>query len=275
MLVWCGLLASRNGRLYLTATARAFLLPASPNYWGPMLALWKETTIDHSALLAGVRSRDTRRPQQGAEDLWALHEANLEQARKFTAAMDAHSRLPAAGVAATGAFSEARRMLDVGGGSGRFSIALAQAHLELSSTIMDLPSVGPIARAYVDQEGVADRVDVIAWDMFADLWPEGYDAVFFSEIFHDWTPEQCAGLTRRAFSALPSGGSIHVHEMLKTEVEGGPETAAAYGLDMLMYTEGRQYRGSEVGAMLTQAGFRDIVFRQTSGYFWLVSARKP
>ena len=46
-----------------------------------------------------------------------------------------------------------RTLLDVGGGSGAFSIALCRRHPELSATILDFPSVRPIAEEMVSRPG--------------------------------------------------------------------------------------------------------------------------
>ena len=56
-------------------------------------------------------------------------------------------------VQAVGA-SGVRRMLDIGGGSGAYSIAFAQANPELQADILDFASVVPIARKHIEEAGV-------------------------------------------------------------------------------------------------------------------------
>lgn len=56
---------------------------------------------------------------------------------------------------------------------------------------------------------VEDKVDTYALNMFNDEWPRGYDAHFFSNIFHDWSWSTCQLLAKKSFCALPSGGKIH------------------------------------------------------------------
>lgn len=275
VLVTLGLCRLWDERLHLTPLARTCLLPDSPRYWGPMLLLWRTTTIDHARLLGAVRQGGGALPQQGTEDLWAVHSENMEKARYFTAAMNAHSLLPAQAVARSGEFASTRRLLDVGGGSGCFATAIARANPAMRATIMDIPAVCPIAEDYIREAGLADRVNAQSGDMFSADWPQGYDAIFFSNIFHDWNPDQCRVLARNAYAALPSGGRIHLNEMVKADGEGGPLAVACYSVDMLLYTEGRQYRGREIQAILEEAGFADIRFAPVSGYFWLISATRP
>ena len=49
----------------------------------------------------------------------------------------------------------------------------------------------------------------------------GYDALFFSNVWHDWNVRTCQWLAARAFAALPSGGRIMLHEMLLDEDGAG------------------------------------------------------
>jgi hypothetical protein len=44
---------------------------------------------------------------------------------------------------------------------------------------------------------------------------------------------------------------------------------------MLLWTEGQQYSGVELSAMLTEAGFTDIEVKPTFGYWSIVTGRKP
>ncbi|MBI2993205.1 MAG: hypothetical protein HYY48_03400 [Gammaproteobacteria bacterium] len=121
---------------------------------------------------------------------------------------------------------------------------------------------------------VADRVDTCAVDMFRQEWPPGYDAVFFSNIFHDWSFETCAELARRAFANLPAGGRIFLHEMLVNGSGDGPLTAAAFSVLMLLGTEGRQFTLNELAELLEKTGFRDVSATATYGYYSLVIGRK-
>ena len=81
-----------------------------------------------------------------------------------------------------GDFAETRRLLDVGGCSGVFSITLAERHPDLRCTVMDLAEVCKLTPGYVAARGLSDRIDTFSADMFRDPWPTGYDAHFFSNI---------------------------------------------------------------------------------------------
>jgi acetylserotonin N-methyltransferase len=113
-------------------------------------------------------------------------------------------------------------------------------------------------------------------NMFTQAWPQGHDAHFFSNIFHDWSDDTCRLLARKSFEALPSGGRILLHEMLMDDDGAGPWPVAAFSLLMLIGTKGRQYSLPELAEFLASAGFVDVESaRSSSGYYSLVNARKP
>ena len=88
-----------------------------------------------------------------------------ERTASFIAAMDHNARGRAEGVVKAVGVNDARHMLDLGGGSGAFSIAFAKAAPQLRGEILDLPDVQPIAQEYLRRAGVADRISVRAGDM--------------------------------------------------------------------------------------------------------------
>jgi hypothetical protein len=53
--------------------------------------------------------------------------------------------------------------------------------------------------------GCSERVDTVAVDMFRQPWPKGYDALFFSNIYHDWDDRVCSELSAKSFVALSPG----------------------------------------------------------------------
>jgi acetylserotonin N-methyltransferase len=175
---------------------------------------------------------------------------------------------------AHGHFSGVTRLLDIGGGSGCFAIALAQQYSELTCTIMDLPAMCQVADRYIRNAGAGDRVDTRAVNMFRDEWPTGYDAMFFSNVFHDWSLETCTRLAASAHAALPAGGRIYLHEMLIADGGVGPPTPAAFAMLMLTATRGSQFTFGELKTLLQDAGFVDAAVTSTYGYYSLIRALK-
>jgi acetylserotonin N-methyltransferase len=271
-----GFLTQHGGRFGLTDTARHYLLREGDFYWGPMLHRTREAVL-HQDLLQALRrdAHPENEPDTRGAAGWARGEVDPEQARTTTAAMHAHSFPAALGVARQGDFSGVTRLLDVAGGSGCFPIALALRHPRLRCTVLELPEVCRVAAEYLARYGVSERVDTQGANMFADPWPQGYDAVFFSNIFHDWDEPRRRLLAQKSFRILPPGGRIYLHEMLLAETRDGPLPAALFSLAMLIANYGKQFSLTELQSLLGGAGFVDVQATQTYGYYSLVSARKP
>jgi acetylserotonin N-methyltransferase len=274
------LLTSRAGRYELTDVARTYLLPASAYYWGPLLRTLGVVAQQHDALVAALRAADaapspTRASAGDTADNWQRGQIDRAQAEVVTRIMHCHSLPASVGAARNGNLQGVARLLDVGGGSGCFSVAIAQQFPAIRCTVMELAAVCEFAAAYIAEGDVADRVDTVAVDMFRDPWPQGYDGLFFSNVFHDWDTETNRFLAQRAYDALPRGGSILLHEMLLADDGRGPVTTASFSMLMLLGTRGRQYSFAELEHILAGAGFRDIDARATYGYYSIVSGRKP
>ncbi len=268
-----GFLGRRDdGTWELTELSRTYLLKDSPYYWVPMLR-GPLGNAGENALKANLRSENLGREDRISRR-WERGEMTLEDARGGNRRMHSHSLPAAIGLARTIDFSGVRRLLDVAGGSGCFSIQLALANPELRCTIAELPSVATDTRTYIARNGLDDRVDTHPFNMFDDPWPSGYDGIFFSNVFHDWDAHRRSELARKAFAALPAGGRVFLHEMLLNEAQSGPTPAALFSV-MMLGTRGKQFSFDELRQLLATAGFRNAVAQPSYGYYSVVSAVRP
>jgi predicted O-methyltransferase YrrM len=161
-------------------------------------------------------------------------------------------------VRATGV-DNVRRMLDVGGGSGAYSIAFARANPALHADILDLAAVEPIARRHIQDSGVADRVHVRSGDLRSGRLGEAYDLVFVSAICHMLSPAENLDLLRRCHEALAPGGRVVVQDFILEPDKTAPRFAALFALNMLVGTRGgASYSEPEYAAWLAEAGFQEI-----------------
>lgn len=76
----------------------------------------------------------------------------------FIAAMHKNAEERAAAVVRSVAAGNSTRMLDIGGGSGAYSIAFADAHPRLRVDLLDLPDVTPIAERHIAAARLTGRV---------------------------------------------------------------------------------------------------------------------
>lgn len=280
LLTALGLVASHEDRLHLTPQARDYLRKDSPFYWGGIFAYERMGSAHAAAIAAKLCGAPPAHPpgvepgEQAPVEGWEQASLPPEIARGVAAFMESQSIASAVGAAQALDLAGVDRLLDVGGGSGCFSIAFAQAHPQMRCTVMELDAMCAVARDYIDRGGAADRVETLTLDMFRNDWPEGYDAVFLSNVFHDWAEDTNRDLAARAFRALPKGGRIVLHEQLLDDDKGGPLTVASFSILMLMGARGRQYTFAELRAMLESAGFADIELTPSYAYFSAVTGWK-
>lgn len=266
-----GLLVLLDGGFANTEVSRNFLLPESPYYWGGYLHRVRDNPPTHARILAAVQNDGLG----DSTNQWLAGGFDAERARQFTAMMHSKGLPQAIGVARHGDFDGVRRLLDVAGGSGCFCIALALRHPDIRFTVLELPSVCELVKEYIADYGLGDQIDTYAADMFSDPWLAGYDAIFFSDIFHDWDRERCLELARHSYEMLPSGGRIYLHEALLEDTKDGSLYATTLSLRMLVATQGKQYTAREFDDLLRECGFDHVRVTPTSVYHSLISARKP
>jgi acetylserotonin N-methyltransferase len=283
-LVSLQLLRRQDARFHNTDAARSFFLPSSPYYAGFSLRrfatrnVWErlKRAVAGPATAASGAAPEVPEPAPGVYVVrdWQAGDYPLERAEEGVRTMHGLSFAAAVALARNADFSRVRRLLDVAGGSGGFSIALAQRNPQLRCTVAELPVVCQVARRYIAQYGADDRVDTLPLNMFFERWPSGYDAIFFSCVMHDWDLDHRLELMRRAFEALPVGGTIHIHEMLLSDTADGPLAPALYSLAMRIGTLGKQFSSPELREALQTIGFADVTIQNTTQYFSLVSASK-
>jgi cyclopropane fatty-acyl-phospholipid synthase-like methyltransferase len=153
-----------------------------------------------------------------------------------------------------------RHLVDVGGGDGTNIIAMAQQWPKLRATVFDSPSVCEIARKNIAASGMADRLDAIPGECFADPFPEDADCLLFAHFFTIWGEEKDRALLKKCYESLPSGGKVIIFNMMQRDDETGPFSAAVgspYFLSLATGT-GMLYCWREYESWMRSAGFRNV-----------------
>ncbi len=233
------------------ATARYFTAGSPDNARLGLLHtanLW----VRWSTLTECVRSGRTVMGEEVAE-------RGAEWTQAFIAAMHRNAAQRSGPVVRAVGAAKVRRMLDIGGGSGAYSIAFAKAHPGLHADIVDLPMVLPIAQRHIEEAGVQDRVQVRVGDLRSEGFGADYDLVFVSAICHMLSPEENRDLFHRARQALGLGGRIVIQDFILEDDKTAPKSAALFALNMLVGTRaGSTYSEAEYTGWLSEAGFGGI-----------------
>ena len=214
------------------------------------------TALRHNLSLWMTWSSLTEAVREGHVRLRAeMRERDDDWTAPFIAAMHrgAAARAPSV-VAAVGAGS-VKRMLDVGGGSGAYAIAFAQANPQLAAEVLDLPTVLPITEGHIRDARLSGRVTTRAGDLRTDDFGAGYDLVFLSSICHMLGPGGNRDLLARAARALAPGGRVVIQDFILEPDRTKPRQAVLFALNMLVGTEaGSTYTEEEYASWLKAAG---------------------
>jgi (2Fe-2S) ferredoxin/predicted O-methyltransferase YrrM len=177
----------------------------------------------------------------------------------FIAGMQRNSRDRAPLVVKALGITGVRRILDLGGGSGAYSIAFAKASPDVRCEILDLPEVVPLTSEYVRRAGVSAQVILRAGDMLRDDFGSGYDVVMLNAICHMFSEEQNRDIFRRARQALAPNGRLVVQDFILNPDKTGPLHAALFSLNMLVGTDaGASYSEVEFTSWMKAAGFTEV-----------------
>jgi ubiquinone/menaquinone biosynthesis C-methylase UbiE len=259
------LVRSTDGAFDLTASAREHLLQGEPFDISDYIGL----AAKNPSVLAMVERLRTNKPF-GAEPSSSAHQGTAfifregtasamdqtDSARSLTLSLAGRARNVAPYLAERVPLSsQARTLLDVGGGTGIYAYAVLRRQPHWRAIILDRAEVLKTAKECADEFGVRDRVEFLAGDMFECSYPAA-DVVLFSNILHDWDVPECERLLRRAAESRRPGGEVWIHDVYLNDALDGPLPVALYSAALFALTEGRAYSAAEYRAWMTKAGLR-------------------
>lgn len=178
--------------------------------------------------------------------------------------------------------SETKTVLDVGGGSGAFQVAMCGKFPQCSSFVLELPNVCESGEKIVASSHleVKDRIQFIKGSAL-DTWPlntpKNVDVCLMSYISGSVPEVYLQGLYDKAFSHVRNGGRLIVHDFMVNDDLQGPALGALWALQhVTVNAEGLGLNPKEVCARMTKAGFVDIeVHDMIKGMTKVIIAYKP
>ena len=147
-------------------------------------------------------------------------------------------------------------ILDVGAGSGIWSLAMAERHAETLVTALDFPTVLQAFRIQAEHMGLSDRIGLLPGNYHSVAIPEDrFDRIVLANVLHLEPSEQAAVLIGRVATTLLPGGDLVIVDMLGDSTPAGERSRAIYGLHLALRTrEGKVHPLSNLQAWVKQAG---------------------
>ena len=274
LFVAMGFLKKENGAFHPTDLAREHLVKSSPWFIGPYYASLKDRPVCQDLLRVLRTDKPANWGSLKNEKEWARAMEDEAFANQFTAAMDCRGVYLGQAVAKALDLRHHKSLLDIAGGSGIYACSIAGHHPGLSATVLEKPPVDKVARNAIAKRGFADRVSVVAGDMFAGPLPGGFDIHLMSNVLHDWDVPVVTQLLASSFKSLAPGGLLVIHDAHVNADKSGPLHVAEYSVMLMHSTEGKCYSTGEMERFLSEAGFNGLDFVPTAANRSLILARK-
>jgi hypothetical protein len=164
-----------------------------------------------------------------------------------------------------------RKLLDVGGGPGTYSIAACRRFPKLKAVVFDLPETIAIAKEVIARERMRDRVTTQEGSWKTDPFGEGNDVVLLSNILHG--PGSKAEMKlKKAYDSMIHGGLLLVQDFLLNDEKTGPLIPALFNIMVGAYSR------CELLSLIKKAGFvhdKVVATSQEIGFTWIKTEKRP
>jgi ubiquinone/menaquinone biosynthesis C-methylase UbiE len=250
-LVSLGFLTKQNNLFFNTAESFTFLSKKSSEYLGGLMHsnhLWNTWSKLTQVVRTGNAANPSEINARGEEWLFPFINAMHDRAKK-------QAPVQLSSIDLTGINS----LLDVGGGSGAYSMAFVSKKPDMEATVFDLSNVVPITRQFIDKEGFAGKIKTFEGDYTSDNLPEGFDMTFLSAVIHSNSLDVNQALIIKCYRSLNRNGKIVIQDWVMNNDRTKPLGGAVFAINMLVGTEaGDCFTEKEVFDMLIAAGFKNI-----------------
>jgi len=268
-LVSLGLLRKVNDIYRNTALARKYFIDERSIYWTRQYSkecvrAYETLTILEDKLRSG-RSYESIKGEKKTSNTEAM-KRDRRLAEDFTQMLFHLHGDDAEALANYLDLSKRRAVLDLGGGSGVMSIALAKKNPQLRACILDIAPVCEIAAGNIRRARLSGRVHAMAGDISRTL-PAGYDVIMFCDV-----GPVSQKLLRNAYKGLPENGLLVLADRYLSKDGTKP-------LDRLVEHFVNSSFGLESWVEMVErvqsCGFEDVEARNAYRETWFITGIKP
>ncbi|MDP6862078.1 MAG: methyltransferase [Acidimicrobiales bacterium] len=229
-----------------------YLVEGKERYAGPWMMFTRPDVSGWFQMTEKMREPDSTK-------LGMYDELTVESARKYHQATSSIGFGAARRFVRTVDLSNRKHLLDLGGGSGAYSITSVEQFEGLKATVLDLPPVVVATQEYINDAGVQDRVSTVGADFTEGEFPSPVDVVVMASNMPIYDGDVIGGVVARAFRALEAGGEMHLIGEMLADDRKSPVDAAMWGMNELICgSHGRAHTRAECENYFRSAGFVDV-----------------
>ena len=258
MLAILGVISKKDGQYRNTTSAEEYLAEGKPTYMGDFYVMAVDMyggMIGNipQALKSGVP--EMAPDQAYSDEFWA---SQVDITGRCQRALWSYKALPQ--VIEMPEFPHFKRMLDLAGNAGIYTVALVTRHPTLKGTVLDQPPVVEITKKIISEYGLQDRIDVIGADFSKDDIGNDYDLVWTSDTLSFFPDkDKLEEICIKVYNSMNSGGVFVSQQQMVISKNGiwPPDTA---WLSHIMAFEGANCTlyETDVSEAMLDAGFRSV-----------------
>jgi SAM-dependent methyltransferase len=260
-------LLRRQGNLYQNShMSDAYLVEGRPLYLGDIIEVqsiemgnWERL---YSLVISGDTSTGDRTRREVTPELFTMAMNNLGMLGEAEALANAVD------------LSGCKTMIDVGCGSGIYSIALCRHYPDLVATLLDTKEVLKTTSQLIRKNNLQDRVNIQTIDILKDAFGSHMDVALLSDVlYHD--SSSCVQILRSAYDALAPGGMLIVRGYYADPEKSQPVYGSLFALGQLLFDENREVISIPVlHSWVKKVGFKIIASRALTERSTCVLANK-
>jgi SAM-dependent methyltransferase len=248
-----------DGRYANTPETDLYLDRGKPSYVGAILEMANRRLYPFwGHLTEAMRTGCPQNEARDGGDLFASVYADPVNLEVFLRGMTGVSLMTGRALSTAFPWERYGTFADIGCAQGAVPVEIARDHANLLGYGFDLPAVAPVFDRYVAQNRLSHRVSFVSGDFFKDPLPE-VDVLIMGHILHDWSLDEKKLLLRKAYAALPPGGSLIVYDAMIDDERRRNTYGLLMSLNMLIETPGGfDYTGADCIGWMREAGFREV-----------------
>lgn len=228
------------------------LADAAAEFGGPLRERW-------SRLLEALRSTEWRPSDVFLEASQSPTRVDLVQ--RMLASYAEHDYR---GLASRMPFAAAKKIVDVGGGTGVLAREIASAFPSASVSVLERPEVCALPACARHQDGI----DFVSGDLF-EKWSFCADAIVLARVLHDWNDTDAIRILLNARRSMVVGGTCVILELLLAD---DSPFGRLCDIHMLVVTGGRERTLHEFDHMLSKCGFKRLRCEATESVVSMIIA---
>ena len=265
-LVSLGMLERQDGHYANAPIAAVFLDKNKASYIGAILEM-ANARLWHSwgKLSDALRTGKPQSESGGSDDVFDTLYSDPARLEQFLRSMTAIHFATGQALARKFPWKNYKTCIDIGTAQGGVIVEIARENRHITGGGFDLPQAKPIFEAYVQAQGMADRLKFHTGDFFKEPIPHA-DVITMGHILHNWNLDEKKVLIRKAYEALPEGGAFVVFESLIDDERRHNAVGLLMSLNMLIETPGGfDFTGADCRQWLKEAGFRETRIEHLQG----------